>query len=458
MDTYLKLIKKETSQRTNIIKILAHTTWGFKSKLLIQLHKALIRSKLEYGAEVYLSAKTRALKTIDPMHNTCLRLAIGAFKSSPVESIYNISSEPPLWIRRIKIALNFAARLTRNNNEKLIPEHIKQIITKFELDFSNMIKNSIKQAPPWSTKIYITVELSENKKKETSPEIFKNLFHDLKSNLIGQDIYTDASKSEQGVGIAIIIDTKITTYKLQKNCSIYTAEAIAILSALKLIENDTHQYYNIFTDSLSIINSIQNTFHTNDIATTIINQVEKLKNLNKNIKFIWTPGHCKINGNELADQHAKKATLSEAPKQKYNTIIDTKNHINILTRNIWQNHWVNQKNKLREIKQNINPWPQTKTTRKTEIIITRLRIGHTLLTHGHLMNNQTPTECPSCGTTLTVKHLLTECRSNEEERKKHNIPSNLYEIIGPDSLPETILSFLKALNLEKKHTIINTYI
>jgi len=37
---------------------------------------------------------------------------------------------------------------------------------------------------------------------------------------------------------------------------------------------------------------------TNDIATIIINQVEKLKNLNKNIKFIWTPGHCKINGNK----------------------------------------------------------------------------------------------------------------------------------------------------------------
>jgi hypothetical protein len=83
------------------------------------------------------------------------------------------------------------------------------------------------------------VKFSENKKKkETSPEIFKNLFYDLKSNLIGQDIYTDASKSEQGVGIAIIISIKkITTYKLQKNCSIYTAEAIAILLALKLISS-----------------------------------------------------------------------------------------------------------------------------------------------------------------------------------------------------------------------------
>lgn len=69
------------------------------------------------------------------------------------------------------------------------------------------------------------------------------------------------------------------------------------------------------------------------------------------------------------------------------------------------------------------------------------------MTHGYLMNNQTPTECTSSGTTLTIKHLLTECRSNEEKRKKHNIPSNLYEISSPDCQPENIITFLKALKL-----------
>lgn len=97
------------------------------------------------------------------------------------------------------------------------------------------------------------------------------------------------------------------------NCSIYTAEAIAILSALKHIENYPHQNYNIFTDSLSTINSIQNIFQTNDIATKIINQVEHLKIQNKNVQFIWTPGHCKIYGNDLADQHAKTQQHPKPP-------------------------------------------------------------------------------------------------------------------------------------------------
>jgi len=57
------------------------------------------------------------------------------------------------------------------------------------------------------------------------------------------------------------------------------------------------------------------------------------------------------------------------------------------------------------------------------------------------LKNKPPTECTSCGVTLSVRHLTTKCRSNEEEREKHNIPMNLYEIIGPDCQPENTMSF-----------------
>jgi len=47
------------------------------------------------------------------------------------------------------------------------------------------------------------------KKKENAPEILKNLFYDLNNTFLGKDIHTNSSKSEQGVGIAIIIDKRI---------------------------------------------------------------------------------------------------------------------------------------------------------------------------------------------------------------------------------------------------------
>ncbi|KAL4141459.1 hypothetical protein QTP88_004096 [Uroleucon formosanum] len=52
------------------------------------------------------------------------------------------------------------------------------------------------------------------------------------------------------------------------------------------------------------------------------------------------------------------------------------------------------------------------------------------------MKSQPLTEFFSCGVTLTVKHLMTECRLNKEERIRLNIQTNLYEIIGPDCQPE----------------------
>ena len=48
------------------------------------------------------------------------------------------------------------------------------------------------------------------------------------------------------------------------------------------------------------------------------------------------------------------------------------------------------------------------------------------------MKNQSPIECTSCGVAPTVKHLKTECRSNKEEREKHNISEIIYEVTGPD--------------------------
>jgi hypothetical protein len=58
------------------------------------------------------------------------------------------------------------------------------------------------------------------------------------------------------------------------------------------------------------------------------------------------------------------------------------------TYNIWQNHWLKQNTKLNKIKQNIHSWQQIHTSRKINIIINKLRIQNTRLTHGYLMDNK----------------------------------------------------------------------
>ena len=51
---------------------------------------------------------------IDPIHNQGLRLALGAFRTSPITSLYVEADEPSLYSRREKLSLQYAKRLAAN--------------------------------------------------------------------------------------------------------------------------------------------------------------------------------------------------------------------------------------------------------------------------------------------------------------------------------------------------------
>ena len=51
---------------------------------------------------------------LDPIHNQGLRLALGAFRTSPVASLYVEADEPSLFSRREKLSLQYGIRLAAN--------------------------------------------------------------------------------------------------------------------------------------------------------------------------------------------------------------------------------------------------------------------------------------------------------------------------------------------------------
>ena len=51
---------------------------------------------------------------LDPIHNQGLRLALGAFRTSLVASLYVEADEPSLNSRREKLSLQYAIRLAAN--------------------------------------------------------------------------------------------------------------------------------------------------------------------------------------------------------------------------------------------------------------------------------------------------------------------------------------------------------
>ena len=105
-EPHVKYLKAKCTKALNILKVLSRTEYGSDKSTLLKLYRSLVRSKLDYGCIVYGSAGPDTLKKLDPVHNQGLRLSLGAFRSSPVESLYVEAHEPPLEVRREKLIYN----------------------------------------------------------------------------------------------------------------------------------------------------------------------------------------------------------------------------------------------------------------------------------------------------------------------------------------------------------------
>ena len=78
-------------------------------------------------------------------------------------------------------------------------------------------------------------------------------------------------------------------------------------------------------------------------------------------------------------------------------------------RDKWRQIWRQIKNnKLREIQEELGGWMNHHPNRQIEVVFTRLRIGHTRLTHGYLMAGDRPPVCEECQEPLSVAHVVVE--------------------------------------------------
>ena len=101
---HIKALKAKCLKALDVLKVLSNTNWGGDRSVLLTLYRSLVRSKLDYDSIVYGSARKSYLKCLDIIHHQGLRLALGAFRTSSVESLYAESNRPSLYIRREKIA------------------------------------------------------------------------------------------------------------------------------------------------------------------------------------------------------------------------------------------------------------------------------------------------------------------------------------------------------------------
>jgi ribonuclease HI len=371
-----------------------------------------------------------------------VRIATGAFRSSPVVSLHALCGLKPVEYYRDAKLINYYMRLRINQGHPMhgvsltdldvveedeliefkpakrpFPLRAKVLIHSYDIDLDHIIAEPPMEIPPWTILNIVTCqEMYQFKKSICSSAQLRVQFRDhLTDHEQSFVIYTDGSKTSDGVGYAAVGENVDISRRIQPFASIFTAELSAIYDSLGICDHVPQESITIITDSKSAIQSINNYNNNNPLVQNIQSRISAL---NKPVHLCWVPAHVGVPGNEQADTAARDViTASDIqdipiPRSDFKALVKSK------TKHRWKEKWeAIDSNKLREITDSTKLLPNvTSPNREWERALTRLRVGHSRLTHGYLMEGGNPPECDICILPLTIKHILTECNKYIPER------------------------------------------
>ena len=104
---HISVLKTQRKEALNLIRVVAHLKWGRDRKTLLMLYRAIVWFKVAYGFIVYGTASDTNLRQLDNIHHSRLLLALGAFCTSPVASVYTEANEAPLKERWLKLSMHY---------------------------------------------------------------------------------------------------------------------------------------------------------------------------------------------------------------------------------------------------------------------------------------------------------------------------------------------------------------
>ena len=268
---------------------------------------------------MYSSVSDKTLKILDSIVSEALRLATGAFKSTPVESLHILANEMPLILRRKMLSARyFIKKLSQLSNPaftKAIPNtygnmftyrtvpppftiRARSILAKYnignlyiKLAFSYILNKTT--IPSWLLPLLdISYDIADRQKKFTPDLIYRQKYTRQKGKYQGYiALFNDGSKSDEGVGEAAVCGNIERTASLPNIASIFSAELHAICLAVNIIREVTQDKYVIYTDSMDSLQSIEQSECTHPLVKKTQYDCIGLLESGKKVSFCWIPSH-----------------------------------------------------------------------------------------------------------------------------------------------------------------------
>nr|CAH7760377.1 unnamed protein product [Callosobruchus chinensis] len=327
-----------------------------------------------------------------------------------------------------------------------------EFANKYGIRVENILHNLPPSMEPWIRPSFnINLYLTTYPRQETSNSIYISAFAHQISNLPNDlVIYTDGSKTPSGTAAAIVVEEQSFSWTLDNIMSIYSAESFAIWQALLYFGHSSKSNCVIASDSLSVLQAIQNPFPKDASIIRIIEQIITLESHGKKVHLIWTPGHVGITRNERADAAAREAAALDRIDDGIPVpVSDIIKNLKVSVKRVWQTEWDQYGGHLKHTKSRVDKWYYPNNiTRKQQVLLCRLRIGHTNLTYLYLLSGGPRPLCRQCNERLTVTHILVSCPIYSRIKLVLGITDDIPSILSNDETAlRKLLLFLRHANL-----------
>ena len=120
--SHIDQIKKKSTSRLNIIKILSHSSWKLSKTTLINLYNTIIRSIFEYSSILVTALDTKAIQALQVIQNSALRSILHLQfdkekkKHTRINKLHEIAQIPMVKARLSELKSNYLNSAIRYSN------------------------------------------------------------------------------------------------------------------------------------------------------------------------------------------------------------------------------------------------------------------------------------------------------------------------------------------------------
>ena len=335
----VRYLRERTKHRLTVMRAMTNSRSGATLKVLRLFYIQAVRSLVDYSS-VALVSLTKTKKTdLEKVQNVAMRTILDAPRWTNLATMRAELGLPPLTVRVDQLAATLVARIVNRPTDTPARRALVTALPQDDRVFTERtwlrglarathralpgidlvergaddVTDNYTNAAPWEEPVarYHASTLPLGKSRYTRDDLLARARDTIaQTGAAGsRRYYTDGSvDQESGRSAAACVSSDFAQgLRITDRCSTLQAELVGVLIALSHAAETRDRSIVIYTDSLTLVQTLQRASHTDNVrlVTMTLQRLRLLKESGREITLAWIPSHVGVPGNEAADRVAK---------------------------------------------------------------------------------------------------------------------------------------------------------